>query len=144
MERNETTEAVEAVAVTQEDREATKRHQHRFLTEGRSETELLWEAFARHRIASVAAARPVLFEDQWQPIETAPRDGTWVQLTGGQFDYGWDGETQPPVVSAQFNYNCWQAAWYDSGYYGEYENPTHWQPLPTPPAIRTAGGSHEG
>lgn len=70
----------------------------------------------------------------WQPIESAPRDGSWVLLTGGTIDYGWDGDTIPPVVIGQ---SCgesdWQFAWYDCGYYGEYENPTHWQPLPTPP-----------
>ena len=42
------------VEVTQEDREAAKQHQQRFLTEGASETSLLWEAFARHRIAAFA------------------------------------------------------------------------------------------
>ena len=38
--------------ITQADRDAAKRHQQRFLTEGRSETELLWETLARHRIAA--------------------------------------------------------------------------------------------
>jgi hypothetical protein len=73
----------------------------------------------------------------WQPIETAPRDESWVLLTGGKIDYGWDGETQPPVVVGQwgkdFSEPCWQFAWYDSGYYGEYEKPTHWMPLPELP-----------
>lgn len=40
------------VEVTDEDRAAAKQHQQRFLTEGASETSLLWEAFARHRIAA--------------------------------------------------------------------------------------------
>ena len=40
------------VEVTDADREATKQHQQRFLTEGASEASLLWEAFARHRIAA--------------------------------------------------------------------------------------------
>jgi len=77
----------------------------------------------------------------WQPIETAPKDGTWVLLSGGSIYYGWDGETFPPHVVAQFiggpkyrEEQCWQFAWYDGGYYGEYENPTHWMPLPAPPA----------
>ena len=51
------------VDVEQVDREAAKLHQHRFLTEGRSETELLWEAFARHRIAALTAARPAILEE---------------------------------------------------------------------------------
>jgi len=72
----------------------------------------------------------------WQPIETAPRDGTWILLTGGSVDWDWDGDSKPRVVAAQFrerNADSWQFAWFDAGYYGEYENPTHWMPLPEPP-----------
>lgn len=77
----------------------------------------------------------------WQPIETAPRGGIWVLLTGGEIKYGWDGDEQPPVVCGQFtNYlngsthdeGWWQFAWYDGGYYGEYVGPTHWMPVPQP------------
>ncbi len=45
------------VEVTEADKLATKQHQQRFLTEGRSETELLWEAFATHRIEAAKAER---------------------------------------------------------------------------------------
>jgi hypothetical protein len=74
----------------------------------------------------------------WQPIETAPEDGTWILLTGGIINYGWCGDTFPDAVVGQ--YTCerngrsteshWQFAWYDGGYYGEYQHPTHWMPLP--------------
>lgn len=43
--------------ITDADREAAKQHQQRFLTEGASETSLLWEAFARHRIAAYQRGR---------------------------------------------------------------------------------------
>lgn len=69
----------------------------------------------------------------WQPIETAPRNGAWVLMTGGNSDYGWDGDTFPDVVSAQFVNGEWQFAWYDGGYYGVYDGPTHWMPLPDAP-----------
>jgi hypothetical protein len=76
----------------------------------------------------------------WRPIETAPKDGSWVLLQGGNIDYEWDGDTKPPVVVGQYiggaahhDEQRWQYAWYDSGYYGEYEGPTHWMPLPQPP-----------
>jgi len=77
----------------------------------------------------------------WQPIETAPKDGTWVLLRSGDIDYGWDGDTKPPAVVGQYVVSedpeeasgGWQFAWYDSGVYGEYDNPTHWMPLPAPP-----------
>ena len=62
----------------------------------------------------------------WQPIETAPRDGTWILLTGGSVGWDWDGDSKPRVVAAQFSER-------NAGHYGEYENPTHWMPLPEPP-----------
>ena len=72
--------------------------------------------------------------NEWQPIETAPKDGTWILLSGGNIDYGWDNGERPPAVVGQYvlfhRKGSWQFAWYDGGYYGEYENPTHWMPLP--------------
>lgn len=71
---------------------------------------------------------------EWQPIETAPKDGTWVLLAGGSMRYGWDGETFPPCVVGQHDGgNGWQFAWYDNGWLGEYEIPTRWMPLPSAP-----------
>ena len=59
----------------------------------------------------------------WQPIETAPKDGTVIQL----FDPDHFKES-----SGQFMGN------YDEGWYSEHYdwilNPTHWMPLPEPPA----------
>jgi Lar family restriction alleviation protein len=75
--------------------------------------------------------------DLWRPIEAAPRDGSWVLLAGGKcVDEVID--TKPrPVVGQWSTYlngrtapGHWQFAWYDGGYYGEYENPTHWMALP--------------
>ena len=69
----------------------------------------------------------------WQPIETAPKDGTWLLLCGGSIVYGWDGRDEPPVVAGQWTNplkdGTWQFAWYDGGYNGEYESPTHWRPM---------------
>ena len=80
----------------------------------------------------------------WQPIETAPRDGEWIMLGGGKIVYGWYAE-QPPLVVGQWTDEAgggdegrWQFAWYDGGYYGEYEAPTHW--MPAPPCAAPAGG----
>lgn len=71
----------------------------------------------------------------WHPIAELPdalKDGQWIMLSGGDIDYGWDGRTKPPFVVAQWAGSCWQFAWYDAGYYGEYENPTHFAEI-TPP-----------
>ena len=85
----------------------------------------------------------------WQPIETAPRDGTWVLLAGGECEFHEESDNKGRVVTGRWTiefrsntrdpldeeFGCWQFAWYDSGVYGEYENPTHWQPLPSPPPM---------
>lgn len=66
---------------------------------------------------------------EWQPIETAPKDETWLILL---FDY-----RDEPVVCAGF----WSE---DGGWYGseadsnqlrgpDNNGPTHWMPLPPPP-----------
>lgn len=57
----------------------------------------------------------------WQPIETAPKDGTniivYCPLPGSEY-----------IVTARFI-----RVWVDS-YEGEdIFNPTHWMPLPEPP-----------
>jgi hypothetical protein len=80
----------------------------------------------------------------WQPIETAPRDGTWVLITGGdvsemfreQDPYGFYGG---PVVVAFFDSPLslgeggWSYAFWDSAWRSSFDAPTHWMPLPAPP-----------
>lgn len=57
----------------------------------------------------------------WQPIETAPKDGTLV-LTIGHPD------TRIPSIF-NFKGKSWgPEIFLDGGYY-----PTHWMPLPKPP-----------
>ncbi|NRA59196.1 MAG: DUF551 domain-containing protein [Phycisphaerales bacterium] len=61
---------------------------------------------------------------EWQPIETAPRDGTmlvlWLPHEGG-IGWGSSGTPDDPWWGAPF------------GCYDEYMNPSHWMPLPDPP-----------
>ena len=73
----------------------------------------------------------------WQPIETAPRDGTWVLLTGGHTDECsmWDdlsGYVTRCVV-AKWQPKFWAMAYWDGEWRSEYLHPTHRQPLPEPP-----------
>lgn len=60
---------------------------------------------------------------KWQPIETAPKDGTTVLL----FDEKYDG-----VCAGKFK----DGAWYANGVEKEqmyYAELTHWQPVPAYP-----------
>ena len=71
---------------------------------------------------------------EWQPIETAPKDGTTVILYG-PCRIVWpprklsDREhTDATIATAYFRCTCWQA-----GFLGSIIEPTHWMPLPEPP-----------
>ena len=78
----------------------------------------------------------------WQPIETAPKDGTailvWCPGTVDSVHVSklmvavWDpDEWNADDVRGAFRYNR-----YDSGVYGVLDwddEPTHWMPLPKPP-----------
>jgi hypothetical protein len=79
----------------------------------------------------------------WQPIETAPKDGTIVLLwaaTEDQWD-DYDCGDEPLRRGAQVGRastmqpGLW---WMTGGVLKELHSPTHWMPLPTPP--RTEGG----
>lgn len=75
----------------------------------------------------------------WQPIETAPRDGSNVIV--------WDNESRLPAVASwhwfgdmELMQGCWEAdkAIYYADYSKVYDNldtrhVTHWMPLPEPP-----------
>ena len=81
----------------------------------------------------------------WQPIKTAPKDGTVILLRGGKIDPlyvdsapdGMEHLYERPVTGwwqDVHEFVCGDASWryclYDSGIYGEYEEPTHWAPIP--------------
>lgn len=110
------------------------------------ETTVRWWGFRSGYDCGYQAA--LAHAQQWQPIETAPKDGTWVRLKGGAITYCWDGDNEPPEVVAQYTHyingttkteGWWQFAWYDGGYYGKYEAPTHWRPLPDAPDAKDGG-----
>lgn len=78
-------------------------------------------------------------EDGWQPIETAPKDGTRVLL--------WFEWHDLPVVG-DFRYGRWWSVHslggnlaYPNGMdWEEVMKPAYWRPLPAPPAIAKATG----
>ena len=66
----------------------------------------------------------------WQPIETAPKDGTNVSLWSSGF-YGichWS----PPGTISEDGFWCYtpRVEWAIL----ELKSPTHWMPLPEPPS----------
>ena len=90
----------------------------------------------------------------WQPIETAPQDGTWVLLAGGQTDEDdyerkgvriarpvtafWDtsayGEDYREVGDSEYESTRWKLCFWDGAWRTAHFAPTHWMPLPEPAA----------
>lgn len=68
---------------------------------------------------------------EWQPIETAPLNGTSVLLwQNGRWITGrWRGEHYGEVL--RWDMGNWQSS---DGIDLLYQPPTHWMPLPPPPA----------
>ena len=59
---------------------------------------------------------------EWQPIETAPKDGSIIIIS--------DGDT--PVVGLwSVSLNCWIVEWDHAGF--DEPPPSLWAPLPEPP-----------
>jgi hypothetical protein len=79
----------------------------------------------KHFRASTPPAQGLVDAGEWLPIETAPKDGTdillWCPLPGSEYS----------VVGKLCD------GWWQSSYEGEdVFNPSHWMPLPAPPANR--------
>lgn len=71
---------------------------------------------------------------EWQEIETAPKDGTWIVAVGRLRNNPlllracltrWAQHTDPPVYAEGWSYSA-------PGY-SDLFDPTHWMPLPDPP-----------
>ena len=83
---------------------------------------------AKKRAAAILAALNAagfVVEQGWQPIETAPRDGTRVLVYA------------PPVASSEYETARQRVDWWGEPDGWQMMRPrqpyTHWRPLPTPP-----------
>jgi hypothetical protein len=77
----------------------------------------------------------------WQPIETAPKDGTWFLMTDGKrmLVAHWHKYNNTPEFMAMHP-NAIQGRWLSPQDHTELDiaaadldEPTHWMPLPEPP-----------
>lgn len=72
--------------------------------------------------------------DEWQPIATAPRDGTCIlayyAADAGVYDVCWDDALG------------WVSHDYEITNFMQSDL-THWRPIPAPPSTLTAGDSHD-
>jgi hypothetical protein len=74
---------------------------------------------------------------EWQPIETAPKDGEWILAAVIDLPCGGIYLSMPRSENWRpNNYSFGGGLWKD--WSGTGVNVTHWMPLPAPP-----GGSHE-
>jgi hypothetical protein len=66
---------------------------------------------------------------EWQPIETAPKDGAAILIWPAQSSF-----TGDDTISYVVRWNDWKEAWIEASG-EEYDTfyPTHWMPLPPPP-----------
>jgi hypothetical protein len=95
----------------------------------------------------LTAALGLMEQQQWQPIETAPKDGTPVLLWERDETHDADAIT----IGAYVDFACievrdfqrqepgsYRSGWYDN-IQGHCElQPTHWMPLPSPPSLAGA------
>lgn len=72
---------------------------------------------------------------EWQPIETAPRDGSSVLLFGEQEPHFAIGAQGSFVFSGYWD--MMDEAWCSTAslWNGPFYKPTHWTPLPSSPAL---------
>ena len=90
--------------------------------------------------AELAALRAEQDKPQWLPIESAPRDGTVIQL--GNEHGAWFGHWKPVYQSGFKPKNPWFSLMLNHEHMGRVITiPTHWMPLPAaPPRDLREGG----
>jgi hypothetical protein len=69
---------------------------------------------------------------EWQPIDTAPKDGTAILIWPAQSAL--TGSTECMTISYVVRWHDWKEAWIEASG-EEYDTfyPTHWMPLPEAP-----------
>lgn len=85
---------------------------------------------------------PAPVSEGWADISTAPRDGTSILVVGGTYysDGGgagsdFDFELKEPTISNWFR-DGWHIGYGEAYNDEKWAEPTHWRPLPAPPAVK--------
>jgi hypothetical protein len=66
----------------------------------------------------------------WQPIESAPKDGTWILLRGGDDRENYVGPCVAAFFETRGNLYEWVYSFWDGDWRSSYENPSEWMPIP--------------
>ena len=78
-------------------------------------------------------------ESKWQPIETAPKDGTRILLYGSYQWEDYEDRKESGIIVGYFRLCDWNdddnGSWVavNANPYTDYVQPTHWMPLPNHP-----------
>ena len=90
--------------------------------------------------AIIEAINAIPAVDEWQPIETAPKDGTVVILFNDEND------DCSKISVGVFDHSIWHCIYSLQTEFGEFGMdtfadcmPTHWRPLPNPPLVAALG-----
>lgn len=86
-------------------------------------------------VERIAAALRSAQGPQWQPIETAPRDGTRIMVANAHG--AWMAEWRQVYVSGYQPENPWFSAMLNKDHIARehrHVRPTHWMPLPAAPS----------
>lgn len=100
--------------------------------------------FVRELLADATpSVQAVAAGQEWQPIETAPKDGTYIML--GNAAGSWVGMYEEVFQSGYRPSNPWQSMMLNNNHMNRIAGkltPTHWMPLLKPPAL--AGDTQAG
>jgi hypothetical protein len=81
---------------------------------------------------------------EWQPIETAPKDGTRVLLAapGGVYIGWWTDDAQFGQFACGTGWQIFDSedSWYSFG----IKDATHWMPVPATPHLTAAAAASDG
>ena len=88
-----------------------------------------------HPDVLIREALEALRAEQWRPIDMAPTDGTPLLLWCNDWVIGHHAVSYPPYAFEGWTTGWETAGGYDVGY--ARITPTHWRPLPEPPAQDT-------